>query len=251
MHRKNGPDKAFYFKQFHIQHDRCAMKVGTDGVLLGAWTDVANKKKILDIGTGTGLIAIMLAQRTVTKAKIEAVEINKEAFEQACDNVLSSPWPNKINVIHSAIQHFESKEGYDLIVCNPPYFVNSLKPTDKGRTQSRHASDLTFEELVNSAKRLLAPAGALNIVLPPTEASSFIILAAKSGLYLTRKCHIRFKPSKPIERYLCEFRSDKPSADGAMELSMQTESGAWSMPYLEIVSPFYPWANQNSGQLSF
>ena len=240
MHRKNGSDKAFYFKQFHIHHDRCGLKVGTDGVLLGSWADVLNRKKILDIGTGSGLIALMLAQRSSGETKIDAVEINEQAFEQACQNVASSPWPQKIKLIHSPIQSFEAESDYDLIVCNPPYFVGSLKPIDHNRAQSRHATDLTYSDLITSAKRLIKPTGILSMVLPMREAAEFIIEAGRQGLYNKRKWSVRTF-GKPINRLLLEFSLNSSGTNDVEELIIQNEKGEWTKSYLELVSPFYLW----------
>lgn len=241
MHRKNGSDKAFYFKQFHIHHDRCGMKVGTDGVLLGSWADISNKKKILDIGTGSGVIALMLAQRSSSDAIIDAVEINGQAFEQACENVAISPWPKKIKMSHSSIQNFEIETNYDLIVCNPPYFIKSLKPTDQNRAQSRHATDLTYPDLIASAKRLLAPNGILSIVLPIRESTEFSKEAGRLSFFTKRKCSIRTKSAKPIDRILMEFSPGRSVVNEVNELTIQNEKGEWTKSYLELVSPFYLW----------
>lgn len=241
MHRKNGSDKAFYFKQFHIHHDRCGMKVGTDGVLLGSWADVSNRKKILDIGAGSGLIALMLAQRSSTEAIVDGVEINGQAFEQACENVASSPWPQKIRLVHSSIQNFETGSNYDLVVCNPPYFIRSLKPIDQGRAQSRHATDLTYADLISSAKRLINPSGILSIVLPIREATEFSKEAGRRGFFAHRKWSVRTKSGKQIDRMLMEFSLGMPGLSEVEELTIQNEKGEWTKSYLDLVSPFYLW----------
>ncbi|HEY5691185.1 MAG TPA: methyltransferase [Cyclobacteriaceae bacterium] len=241
MHRKNGSDKAFYFKQFHIHHDRCGMKVGTDGVLLGSWADISNKKKILDIGTGSGLIALMLAQRSSSDTTIDGVEINGQAFEQACENVANSPWRTKIKLSHSSIQNFEVETNYDLVVCNPPYFIKSLKPTDQNRVQSRHATDLTYPDLIASTKRLIAPNGTLNIVLPIRESTEFRKEAGRLGFFTKRKCSVRTKFGKPIDRVLMEFSHGSSDVNKVEELTIQNEKGEWTESYLELVSPFYLW----------
>lgn len=242
MHRKNGSDKAFYFKQFHIHHDRCGMKVGTDGVLLGSWADISNKKKILDIGTGSGLIALMLAQRSSSDTFIDGVEINGQAFEQACENVAISPWPTKIKLTHSSIQNFEVETNYDLVVCNPPYFIKSLKPTDQNRAQSRHTTDLTYPDLIASSKRLIAPNGILSVVLPNREAVEFSKEAGRQSLFTKSKCSVRTKSGKPIDRVLIEFSQGSPGIIEVKEITIQNEKGEWTKSYLELVSPFYPWA---------
>src|SRR6266850_1577807 len=152
MKKERGP---FTFKQFIVHHDRCAMKVGTDAVLLGAWAGAAGAKTILDIGTGSGIIALMLAQRTPSYARIDAVEIEQSDFLQASENAQNSPWPEKIIVHHTSIQEYQTDSQYDLIICNPPYFINSLLPPSPFRKQARHAALLPNRDLLTAVKRLL------------------------------------------------------------------------------------------------
>lgn len=242
MHRKNGSDNAFYFKQFRVCHDRCAMKVGTDGVLLGAWADTKNAARILDIGTGSGLIALMLAQRTNPKVQIDAVEINYDAFKQACENVSLSKWSKRIRVSHGSIQNFEPTYSFDLIVCNPPYFVKSLEPLRADRKQARHAIDLPFQELISSVKRLMHPDGIFCMILPLTEAHAFLRLAGKSNLHFRKIARIKSSPTKPVQRLLIEF-SSKICVTQEEEIILANETGNWTQPYLKLVSLFYPWAN--------
>lgn len=237
MHRKNGSDNAFFFKQFHIRHDRCAMKVGTDGVLLGAWANVNSAKSILDIGTGTGLIALMLAQRTEI-AQIDAIEIDIDAYQQSVENVNSSPWYNRIRPIHTPLQNFTTILKYDLIVSNPPYFVNSIKPPDKRRKQSRHADELPYSVLINAGKNLLHPNGRFCLILPRVEAVKFISKAAEVNLYCCKKTAVRFKSTKPVERLLLEF-SDATKVLVESELILFDEEGKRTNVYQRLVSPFY------------
>lgn len=237
MHRKNGPAKAFYFKQFQIEHDRCAMKVGTDGVLLGAWANIENRKCVLDIGTGSGLIALMVAQRSV-QSQIEAIEIHRESFLQACENIKVSPWKNRIKVFHSALQAFEPQHQYDLILCNPPYFVNSLKPDNKSRATSRHTDQLPFPDLVHFVKRHLTDDGALQVVLPVKEGNSFTQLAAKESLFCIRRTEVITRPGKPVERLLLEFsRQSKPTSKSTMTL--EGENGEKTSEFQSLTENFY------------
>ena len=147
----------FRFKQFTIHQDACAMKVGTDGVLLGVLADVTAATHLLDIGTGTGLVALMLAQRNPSMS-IDAIEIDSKAAKQAAENVAQSPWP-QIRVHCAALQTYTANQPYNLIVSNPPYFVNSLKAPKAARTTARHTDSLSFNELVEGVDRLLSPAG--------------------------------------------------------------------------------------------
>ncbi|MGN0035710.1 MAG: tRNA1(Val) (adenine(37)-N6)-methyltransferase [Bacteroidaceae bacterium] len=155
----------FQFKQFTVWHDRCAMKVGTDGALLGAWADVSGARRILDVGTGTGLVALMLAQRC-PEALLTAVEIDADAAAQAAENVFRSPWPERIRVVCADFASFDAADRFDLIVSNPPYFVGSLPSPDQRRSCARHASALTYADLLVRAASLLAPGGRLALVLP-------------------------------------------------------------------------------------
>jgi tRNA1Val (adenine37-N6)-methyltransferase len=194
----------FQFKQFIVHQDRCAMKVGTDGVLLGAWTTIGEAQHILDIGTGTGLIALMLAQRS--GAKIDAIEIDEAAARQASENVQLSPWNDRIRIIHTSLQEYTVFEKhYDLIVTNPPYFYNSLPATDFRRTIARHTHYLDFEMLIQAVKNLLTPDGRLAIILPTENFSSFASGAYKSGLFTIRETHVKPSPGKPVKRILAEF----------------------------------------------
>jgi tRNA1Val (adenine37-N6)-methyltransferase len=172
------------------------MKVGTDAVLLGAWTDVANAKSILDIGTGCGVIALMLAQRAPSAA-IDAVEPDEKSAAQASENFSASPWPIKIHNVR--IQDYEH-EPYDLIVSNPPFFSNSLLPPTAGRTMARHTTSLSHEELLASVSRLLAPGGRLALIVPGNE---IIGTALRHGLECNRITEVY--PRQRLERHLLEF----------------------------------------------
>ena len=158
----------FTFKQFTIRHDRCAMKVGTDGVLLGAWTSVDHSHRLLDIGTGTGLIALMLAQRC-PQAFITAIDIDAEAVEQARENALSSPWKDRVEVLLQDICTFPANQQFDTIVSNPPYFIDSLKCPDDQRNTARHTDTLDAERLLASVARLLTDDGRFSIILPAEQ----------------------------------------------------------------------------------
>ncbi|MFZ1806249.1 MAG: methyltransferase [Cyclobacteriaceae bacterium] len=238
MHRKNGPDNAFYFKQFHIHHDRCAMKVGTDGVLLGAWSEINAAQNILDIGTGTGLIALMLAQRSKHNAHIDAIEIDFDAHQQAVENVNNSVWHQQINVYHTSLQQFQPSIKYDLIVSNPPYFVKSLKAPDRQRNLSRHADELPYYTIIDSCTQLLHPKGRLCLILPLSEGIIFIQQAEKANLFCKKKINVRHERSKPIERLLLEFSfTTFPCQEE--DLILFDEEGKRSKMYLQLVSAFY------------
>ena len=230
-------DNQFHFKQFSVRHDRSGMKVGTDGTLLGAWTNVTNAKHILDIGAGTGLIALMLAQRSVS-AKIEAIEIDANAIADARENFSKSPWKDRLTLYHTRIQEFKSAEKFDLVVSNPPYFIGSYKPPDEKRITARHTESLTFQDLIHASKYLLAEEGKLNIVLPLVEGNHFIELAARVGFNLSRKWAFRSRVEKPVERLLLEFtRKTEVPEEG--EIVLYSSGEEWSDNYKALTREFY------------
>lgn len=200
----------FRFKQFSIRQDRCPMKVGTDGVLLGAWAGVRPcDRRMLDIGTGMGLIALMLAQRA-PEAYITGVDIDD--VSQARENADASPWGGRVAFERCPVQEFAASETFDLIVSNPPFFVDSLTCPDEGRTAVRHAVHLPFDDLRDAVLRLLAPAGRFAVILPTPEAARFLAVCA-GRLALTRRTDVRTTPRRPAKRALMEFAR----ADGGTE----------------------------------
>ena len=227
----------FQFKQFTIHQQRSAMKVGTDGVLIGAWASVrANDRTILDIGTGTGLIALMLAQRN-PEAEVVAVEIDSESAAQARDNVAASPWSDRVTVEECAVQDFVSDLKFDLIVSNPPYFVDSQKCPDGSRNTARHTDTLSFSELMKAAERLLAPNGRFAVIVPAESAMSVI---AAGNMHLVRRCDVRTKPSAQPKRVMLEF---SPRFEGAAlreELTIgDGTNGGYSPEYVALTRDFY------------
>jgi tRNA1Val (adenine37-N6)-methyltransferase len=235
MGRRNS---IFYFKQFSIDHSGATMKVGTDAVLVSAWANVDGAKHILDIGTGSGVIALMLAQRTDQSVKIDAVEIELQNAEQAQINVQNSPWPNKVNVHTTSVQEFSSSVLYHCIISNPPFFSNSFQPPDSGRSTARHTNSLPFSDLLDSVKKLLRDDGSFSIIVPYTEGQTLIALAITSGLRLTRQCIFRGRPDKPAERLLLEFK--KVFRECVMTtLNMYDDGNSLSTEYIELTKPFY------------
>ncbi len=194
----------FSFKQFTIYQDKSAFKVGTDGVLLGASADVKGVKRILDIGSGTGLIAIMLAQRC--DAEIVAIEPDHESYIQACDNVSLCKWSSRIKVENTDLQqYYPGKEKFDLIVSNPPYFSDSLKNPDTRKSSSRHNDSLTSAEILEGVSRLLNEEGRLQLIMPYVEGNIFIASAHKFGLYCNNILKIKPLPAAEIRRLILTF----------------------------------------------
>ena len=192
----------FRFKQFTIHQSLCAMKVGTDGVLLGAWTALGDEpRRVLDLGTGTGVIALMMAQRT---AEAQIVGVDIDAVDQARQNGEESPWKDRLTFVQCAVQEFETDPKFDLIVSNPPFFVDSLQCPDQERTQARHTVTLSFEELIAAADRLLSDRGRLAVVLPIVEGEQFL-RSAMRHFHLTRRTEVKTTPKRAPKRVLMEF----------------------------------------------
>ena len=231
--------KGFTFKQFHIDHSRCAMKVGTDGTLLGAWATMPANGRILDIGTGTGLIAIMAAQRT-SEAKITAIDIDEDCVLQAQENIAASPWPDRIEVIHSALQEFDASEKFDVIISNPPYFIDSQLSPDAARSTARHTTTLPFNELVTGVRRLLADGGHFSLILPPTEMERFRS-AARGVMFVVRECHVWSTPTSGVRRIMAEFQAEPPAELTVVEKIVIEEKGRheYSEEYRTLTRDFY------------
>jgi tRNA1Val (adenine37-N6)-methyltransferase len=231
-------EDTFRFKQFEIVQNQSVHRVGTDGVLLGAWVNIVGNEAILDIGTGTGLISLMLAQRSDGKASITALEPDADAFDLAIRNVNASKFSRAVKVINQRMQDFKGRK-FDLIVCNPPFFINSLKPPTEDRTRQRHSVDLSFHELLTSAVSLLSPEGKLAVVLPTDEGNSFIGLAQTFGLHLTRQCAVYSKTGKPQERYLLELARLPVAQIEKSFLTIMDTKGEWTPEYKILTREFY------------
>jgi tRNA1Val (adenine37-N6)-methyltransferase len=200
-----GRNNYFQFKQFRIHQEKSAMKVNTDGVLLGAWSRVEGAKTVLDIGAGTGLISLMIAQRS--EAIITGIEIEKNAAEEANQNVQNSLWNNRISILHTSFQDFASTTQliFDIIVSNPPFFSNSLKNTNPHLSIARHNHLLPFPDIITGAKKMLSENGNLSMILPFTSTKEFVEKALIENLFLTRLTEIKPFPDKKLNRCLLEF----------------------------------------------
>ena len=230
------PNPYFKFKRFTIYHDKCAMKVGTDGVLLGAWTNVNTSKKILDIGTGCGLVALMLAQRC--EASITAIDIDKEAVEQAQININASNWKNRMEVIHTDLCKYSPQNQFDTIVSNPPYFIDSLKCDDIQRNTARHNDTLTSEQLFKNVNRMLCPEGEFSLILPFDQTESAISTGVKHGLYPTKHTRVITRPGLPPKRSLLAFKKH-PEEYIPQDLVIELERHVYSEDYIALTKEFY------------
>lgn len=228
----------FQFKQFTVWHDKCAMKVGTDGVLLGAWASVRNAHKILDVGTGTGLVALMLAQRSLPDADIVALEIDKAAAGQAGENVARSPWKERIEVVQADFRNYQSSDKFDVIVSNPPYFVDSLECPDQQRNAARHNDSLTYEELLEGVAGLLAEDGAFTIVIPTDVADRVKMIATAKNLYTVRQLNVITKPGGIPKRTLITFTFSNQECV-VEELLTELARHQYSEEYIALTREYY------------
>lgn len=231
----------FRFKQFSICQDRAAFKVGTDGVLLGAWAEVAQAQRVLDIGTGSGLIALMLAQRSRSSAAITAIEPHRPSFEQACENVAASCWSGQIELYNCPLQEFFTADSgcFDLIVSNPPYFVNSLKNPDSQKAATRHTDSLSFAELIDGVVRLMLPEGSFQLILPTFEAELLLQEAKRRGLFCNRVLEVLPKIGARCSRMLMSLSfSDSPCQ--VEQLTIETEQRhCYTDEYVALTRDYY------------
>jgi tRNA1Val (adenine37-N6)-methyltransferase len=231
----------FQFKQFSVDQDRCAMKIGTDGVLLGAWTPIDNNPfSILDIGTGTGIIALMLSQRSNAQ-QIDALEIDDEAYEQATDNFENSPWSDRLFCFHAGLDEFieEPEDEYDLIVSNPPFYTDDYKSDNSQRDLARFADAMPFEDLIEAASMFLTENGIFAVIIPFKEEENFIALAEECELYPLKITRVKGTPTTEIKRSLLAFSRNKKTDFLIDELVIETARHIYTAEYIELTKDFY------------
>ena len=231
----------FTFKQFSIEQDKTAMKVGTDGVLLGSWAPIHhNPFSVLDIGAGTGIIALMLAQRTNAE-QIDALEIDEDAYEQAVDNFENSPWGDRLFCFHAGLDEFieEPEDEYDLIVSNPPFYAEDYKTENEQRDLARFQDAMPFEELVEAADLLLSENGIFAIIIPFKEEAKFIALAKESELYPAKITRVKGTPTSTIKRSLLAFSRNETAVLEIDELTIEIDRHVYTPEYIELTKEFY------------
>ena len=228
----------FRFKQFEIHDELSAMKIGTDGVLLGAWADVTEARSILDVGTGTGLVAIMCAQRNV-HASVHGIDIVEDAIVESRQNVARTPWHDRITMEHADLRDFHTQVRYDHIVTNPPFFLTSLHSPDVARAVARHATSLSYEDIISAAERLLNVGGRLTVILPADCAAVFRSVAFER-LWLSRIVEIVTREGEAPKRTIMEFvLTDKPLMPRATSLTIQAADGSYTEDYRHLTKEFY------------
>jgi len=244
---KQGTNRPgpFRFKRFNISYGKSSMPVGTDALLLGSWAGISDCKKILDIGTGPGVIALMLAQRSGDHTIIDAIDNHKDSCLEAIENIKNSPWPQKINVFNCSLQDFYPSEiKYELIISNPPFFMEGTQPATLSRTNARHGKTLTYEELIHHSERLLKSEGRLAVIIPRQEHNNIESLCKSKGLYPVKTAFVSGKSGKPAKRVLAEYiKSDKGPACRQTTFSHYDKSGRWSDEYSALTKDFHHPSN--------
>jgi tRNA1Val (adenine37-N6)-methyltransferase len=240
----------FQFKQFSIEQDQCAMKIGTDGVLLGAWTPIDNNPfSILDIGTGTGIIALMLAQRSAAE-QIDALEIDENAYEQATDNFENSPWNDRLFCFHAGLDEFveepeddlsdsELAQQYDLIVSNPPFYSEDYKSNNEQRDLARFQDAMRFEDLIEAAALLLSENGIFSVIIPFKEEENFLAIAKEYELFPLKITRVKGTPTSEIKRSLLAFSGNKTPNFPIDELITETARHIYTPEYIALTKDFY------------
>jgi tRNA1Val (adenine37-N6)-methyltransferase len=235
--------KPFQFKEFAIHQDKTAMKVGTDGVLLGAWCSIENyPDTILDIGAGTGIIALMLAQRSDAMT-IDAVEVVEKAYEQAVENFEQSDWADRLYCYNATLQEFadeiaEEEEDYDLIVSNPPFYTDNFETGNQARNQARFTSSLSFEELLTVVSKILAKNGSFATIIPFKEEKVFIALAEKNNMFLNSICRVKGNTSSEVKRSLLEFSFQQKTIKKT-SLIIEISRHQYTEEYINLTKDFY------------
>lgn len=231
----------FSFKQFSVNQDKCAMKIGTDGVLLGAWCPVDNNPfSVLDIGAGTGILSLMLAQRSNAE-QIDALEIDEDAYEQCVENFENSPWSDRLFCFHAGLDEFvdEPEDEYDLIISNPPFYSENYKTDDSQRDLARFQDALPFEELVEAADLLLSENGIFAVIIPYKEEDRFIDLCAQVELFPVKVTRVKGTPTTPIVRSLLAFKRYELSVLTADELVIEISRHEYTDEYIDLTKDFY------------
>ncbi|BDD08872.1 tRNA1(Val) (adenine(37)-N6)-methyltransferase [Fulvitalea axinellae] len=230
----------FEFKQFRIQQDRCGMKVSTDACLFGSFVTKPGAKNILDIGTGTGLLTLMLAQRH-PNSQITAVEIDSDAFQQALENFKNSPWYDRLNIEHASIQEFvqATDKKFDLIICNPPFYPDHIKSSDQKRSKAFHNDHLSFSDLAQSCSKLISDSGEFFLLLPERQSREFEQIAKRCGLFLQTSTKVRGTVKGKVIREIGSYSKKKVDDIPENEIAINSEPGVYTEEFTRFMKPYY------------
>jgi tRNA1Val (adenine37-N6)-methyltransferase len=226
----------FQFKRFTIRQDKATLKVGTDGVILGAWADVAGAERVLDIGTGTGLLALMVAQRN-EGAQVDAVDIDDASAEQATENVAASPWSDRVRVHRMDVRRMKSDRKYDLIICNPPFYAGEMASPDPRAGLARHSGELSFEELVEQVDEHLADHGRFACIIPMNREVELAAAFAQRSIHPARRCEVKYLEDRPPKRLLLEFGRGRKDFDPEL-LVVEHRPGEFTLQYKYLLKDF-------------
>ncbi len=226
----------FQFKRFTIRQERSALKVGTDGVVLGAWTNVEGAKRVLDIGTGTGLLALMIAQRN-EEARIDAIEIDDASAEQAAENVAASRWADRIRVHRMDVRKMKSDQKYDLIICNPPFYAGEMRSPDERVGVAKHSGELGFADLSRTVSDHLSDHGKFACIIPINREKELIALLARNSIHPSRRCELKYLEDRPAKRLLFELSRDRKEVRPEV-LVVENDPGEFTLQYRYLLKDF-------------
>ena len=236
--------KPFQFKEFAIHQDKTAMKVGTDAVLLGAWCSLENHpESILDIGAGTGIISLMMAQR-IDAMTIDAVEIDEKAYEQCVENFELSDWADRLFCYNASFEEFaeelfeEEEETYDLIISNPPFYADAFETDNEARNKARFTSSLTFQNLIVGASKILSKTGEFSVIIPFKEEQEFVAISSQNSLFLNKVCHVKGTATSEIKRSLLTFSFQEKTIEEE-ELIIEISRHHYTEEYINLTKDFY------------
>ena len=236
--------KPFQFKEFAIHQDKTAMKVGTDAVLLGAWCSLENcPESILDVGAGTGIISLMMAQR-IDAMTIDAVEIDEKAYEQCVENFELSDWADRLFCYNASFEEFaeelfEEEETYDLIISNPPFYVDAFETDNEARNKARFTTSLTFQNLIVGVSKILSKTGAFSVIIPFKEEQEFVEIANQNGLFLNKVCRVKGTATSEIKRSLLTFSFQEKTIEEEEELIIEISRHQYTKKYINLTKDFY------------
>lgn len=228
----------FRFKHFEVSHTRSSMKVGTDAVVLGAWIEARNYQFALDVGTGSGVIALMLAQR-FPDLRLTGVDIHEQSVKEAKDNFENSLWNKRLEVWETAVQNIQAGQTFDLIASNPPYFNSGSTSPQLARANARHVNTLSHQELIHDSYELLSSSGSLAVIIPRDSANDFEKVAIHTGFYSWRKTHFKPRANKKPERVLLQMSKNEPTSFEETELLHYDNQGNWTEAYKNLTQEFY------------